>query len=66
MNTQSTKTLFEDNNKTIEQQIIEECRDFPIIHKHFATTINDDAYNEPIVDLSSKQKAIFKNLTNEI
>lgn len=62
MNPQSTKTLFEDNNKTIEQRIIEECRDLPIIHKHFATTINDDAYNEPIVNLNQKQKSTLKNL----
>lgn len=65
MNTQSTEEIFKSKNKTIEQRIIEECRELPIITKHF-TTLNDDAYKEPIVNLSDDQKAIFKNLTNEI
>lgn len=65
MNTQSTAEIFKSQNKAIEQRIIEECREFPIITKHF-TTLNDDAYNEPIVNLSDNQKAILKNLTNEL
>lgn len=65
MATQSTADVFNSHNKAIEATIIQECRDTP--KKGIViTTINDDAYNNPIIELSPKQKATFKLLTIEI
>ena len=65
MTTQSTAEIFNSHNKTIEATIIQECKELPIIRKHF-TTIDDDAYNEPIVNLNQNQKSNLKNLLDEI
>ena len=65
MATQSTADIFNSHNKAIEATIIQECRELPIIRKHF-TTAYDDAYNEPIVNLNENQKSNLKNLLDEI
>lgn len=60
-----TTEIVNANNKAIEQKLISKIKDLPIINKHFST-LNDDAYNEPIIDLSQSQKSNLKNLLNEI
>lgn len=60
-----TTEIVKQNNKAIEQNLISKIKDLPIINKHFST-INDDAYNEPIIELSTVQKSNLKNLLNEI
>ena len=60
-----TTEIVNANNKAIEQNLISKIKDLPIINKHFST-INDDAYNEPIIELSTVQKSNLKNLLNEI
>jgi len=65
MNTQSTAEIFNSKNKVIEATIIQECKELPIIIKHF-TTAYDDAYNEPIIALNQNQKSNLKILLHEI
>ena len=65
MKTQSAAEIFKSHNKAIEEKIIKECRELPIITKHFAT-VYDDAYNEPIQSISTEQKQELKKLIDEI
>lgn len=60
-----TTEIVNANNKEIEQNLISKIKDLPIINKHFST-IKDDAYNEPLIDLSKSQKSNLKNLLNEV
>lgn len=60
-----TTEIVKQNNKAIEQNLISKIKDLPIINKHFST-IKDDAYNEPLIDLSKSQKSNLKNLLNEV
>jgi len=61
----TTTEIVNANNKAIEQKLLLEIKDLPIINKHFST-IKDDAYNEPLIDLSKSQKSNLKNLLNEV
>lgn len=61
----TTNKIVNANNKEIEQNLISKIKDLPIINKHFST-IKDDAYNEPLIDLSQGQKSNLKNLLNEV
>lgn len=61
----TTTEIVNANNKTIEQKLISKIKELPIINKHFST-INDDAYNGPLIDLSQSQKSNLKNLLNEV
>lgn len=60
----TTNQIFNQNNKAIEQKLIVKIKDLPIINKHFST-INDDAYNQPVLQLTEKQNTNFKKLINE-
>lgn len=59
-----TTEIVNANNKAIEQKLISKIKDLPIINMHFST-IKDEAYNEPILQLTEKQNTNFKNLINE-
>ena len=61
----TTTEIVNANNKAIEQNLISKIKDLPIINKHFST-IKDDAYNEPIIELSKVQKSNLKKMLNEI
>ena len=60
-----TTEIVNANNKAIEQNLISKIKDLPIINKHFSTK-DDNAYNEPLIDLSKSQKSNLKNLLNEV
>ena len=61
----TTTQIVNANNKVIEQKLISKIKDLPIINKHFST-LKDDVYNEPIIDLTKSQKSNLKKLMNEI
>jgi len=59
-----TNEIIQNANKAREQQLISKIKDLPIIEKHFST-ISDNAYNEPIVEITPTEKANLKKLLNE-
>jgi len=59
-----TNEIIQNANKAREQQLISKIKDLPIIEKHFST-IKDNAYNEPIVEITPTQNTNLKKLLNE-
>ena len=59
----TTKQIFQNNNKALEQSFLSKIKELPN-HKIKPTTVNDMAYFEPIVMLNDKQNTNFKNLVN--
>lgn len=60
-----THEIANSNNKAIQQKIIAEIKELPIISKHFEDNyelVNDEAFNLPIVELSQQQKNQIKKL----
>lgn len=60
----TTKQIIDANNKAIEKKIIKNCKDLPIITKHF-TTVNDEDFQEPILELTNSQSSEYKKLINQ-
>lgn len=60
-----TKNLVKYNNKTLETRLLQSIKELPN-HVIKTTCANDDAFNEPIIELSATQKSNLKNLINEI
>jgi len=60
----STQQIVQNANKDREKTLISKISNLPIIEKHFST-INDNAYNEPIVEITPTQNTNLKNLLNE-
>jgi hypothetical protein len=55
----STHEIANANNKAIQQKIIADIKELPIINKHFESKfelVNDEAFNLPIVEISQQQK----------
>jgi len=61
---QTTQQIAQNANKALEQTLISKISNLPIIEKHFST-IKDNAYNEPIVEITPTEKANLKKLLNE-
>ena len=61
----TTTEIVNANNKAIEQNLILKIKDLPILNKYF-TTVKDEAFNMPIINLSKTQSTNLKNLLNEI
>lgn len=53
--------IVKSNNKAIEQGFLSRISKLPN-HEIKSTTVNDTAFFEPIVELSTNQKSNFKNL----
>jgi len=62
----TTHEIANNNNKAIQQKIIANIKELPIINKHFESKfelVNDEAFNLPIVEISQQQKSQIKKLT---
>jgi hypothetical protein len=56
---EATHKIANINNKAIQQKIIADIKELPIINKHFQDEyklVNDEAFNLPIVEISQQQK----------
>jgi len=61
-----TNEIANQNNKTLEQNLIQSIKRIPIISKHFQDAfrlVQDENFNEPILNLTKNQKLIFNKLT---
>ena len=61
----TTPRIVKDRNKALEQRLLQSIKKLPR-HKIKSTCVNDDAFNEPIIELSQAEKITFKKLTDEI
>jgi len=53
------------NNKTLEQNLIQSIKRMPIISKHFQDAfrlVHDENFDKPIVELTKNQKLTFNKL----
>jgi hypothetical protein len=60
-----THEIAKAQNKALEQRLLQSIKKLPKFELK-STCGNDTAFNEPIVELTKKQTANFKNLLNEI
>ena len=61
----TTSQIVKSNNKTLEQRLLQSIKKLPN-HIIEPTCVNEDAFNQQIIELSQNQKSNFKNLINEI
>lgn len=55
------------NNKTLEQNLIQSIKRMPIISKHFQDAfrlVHDENFDKPIVELTKNQKSLLNDLKN--
>lgn len=57
--------IVKSNNNVLEKRFLKSIQELPK-HKINPTCKDDDAFNEPIVELSQTEKSNLKNLINEI
>lgn len=63
-----THEIANANNKLIQQKIVAEIKELPIISKHFENAfilVHDENFNLPIVDISSKEKSQITKLVQD-
>ena len=63
-----THEIANANNKLIQQKIVAEIKELPIISKHFEDAfilVHDENFNLPIVDISSKEKSQITKLVQD-
>jgi hypothetical protein len=61
----NTQKIVNDNNKAIQQKIVAEIKQMPIISRHFEDAfrlVHDENFNLPIAEVSSKQKSQITKL----
>lgn len=64
----NTQKIVNANNKAIQQKIVAEIKEMPIISKHFEDAfilVHDENFNLPIVDISSKEKSQITKLVQD-
>jgi len=57
-----TNKIANQNNKTLEQNLIQSIKRIPIISKHFQDAfrlVHDENFDKPIVELTKKPKINF-------
>lgn len=55
-----TNEIANQNNKTLEQNLIQSIKRMPIISKHFQDAfrlVHDENFDKPIVELTKNQKS---------
>lgn len=63
-----THEIANANNKLIQQKIVAEIKELPIISKHFENAfilVHDENFNLPIVDISLKEKSQIIKLVQD-
>jgi hypothetical protein len=63
-----THEIANANNKLIQQKIVAEIKQMPIISKHFEDAfilVHDENFNLPIADISSKEKSQITKLIQD-
>lgn len=61
----TTNKIVNANNKAIEQKLLSEIKELPIISKHFENEyklVQDENFNLPIVEISKQQKSQITKL----
>lgn len=64
-----THEIANRNNTLIQQKIVAEIKEMPIISKHFQDAFritHDEVFNEPIVEITQEQKLTFKKLIQNV
>lgn len=59
----TTQKMFDANNRLLKQKLIDSVKELPKLEVN-QTTMHDYAFTLPIVELTTKQNANFKNLLN--
>ena len=63
----TTQKIVSQNNKTLEQNLIQNIKGTLIISKHFQDAfrlVHDENFDKPIVELTKNQKSLLNDLKN--